>query len=266
MRVLVVDDEPLARGRIVRMLRPLDWIDEVVEAANVKDALAAITAAPPNIMLLDIQMPDGTGFDLLRQLDSSSPGAVPSVAPSVVMVTAFDDRALEAFDAHAIDYVTKPIEPGRFLAAIERARRAASQQMTEDRVTELEEVVTSLRARARQSSDREAEIWVRHGGEYIRITPERITHILAERDYVRVHTGDRDYLYHENLASLERVLPAEAFKRIHRSAIVRLDAVDRIRRGAFSALSIVLADGTELRVGRTYAAELRRLLGGGVPR
>lgn len=251
-RILVVDDEPLARRRVVRLLRQLPWIGPVEQAGGVREALAAIRHSAPDIVLLDIQMPDGTGFDLVRQLEPP--------LPAVVFVTAFDDRALQAFDSQAVDYVTKPIEPGRLQLALERARATVQDRSTRDRVNELEEMVAALRRQSAPRDPRKAELWVKARGDYLRILPEQITHIQAERDYVRIHAGGREYLHHENLAALVRLLPPEQFVRIHRSTVVRIGAVERIKAGRFSSLAAILHDGTELRVGRTYTAGIRNQL------
>ncbi|MBL9068213.1 MAG: response regulator transcription factor [Sphingopyxis sp.] len=250
--ILVVDDEPLARRRVVRLAQQLPWVGDVAQAGNVAQAAEWLAGAPCHIILLDIRMPGGSGFDLLRHL--------PDPAPAVIFVTAFSDQALRAFDAQAVDYVTKPIEAGRFQTAMERARMAVEQKHSADRIRELEEVVATLRAAEPETRNHLGELWVRAGGEYVRIKPESISHISAERDYVRVHVDGNSYLYNENLATLERLLPAFQFQRIHRSTMVRIDAVDRVKAGQFHSLIAVLNDGTELRVGRTYTAAIRARL------
>jgi len=257
LRVLVVDDEPLARGRVVRLLRPTPWIGMIEEAGNVREAAARIAATQPDILLLDIQMPDGTGFDLLQSLDGP--------VPALVFITAFDDQALRAFDANAVDYVTKPIEPGRLHAALERARQAAAHKANADRITELEEVVATLRRRVEPGATRSPDLWVKAQGDYVRLALPAISHILAERDYVRIFSEGRDYLHNASLSSIEADLPGEEFLRIHRSTIVRLDAVERVKSGRFSSLIAVLADGSEHRIGRTYTADFRSKLAGRVP-
>lgn len=252
LRVLVVDDEPLARGRIVRHLRSIPWIAGIEEAANVQDALARCSRFQPDILLLDIHMPDGTGFDVVRQLKAP--------APALVFITAFDDQALRAFDANAVDYVTKPIEPGRLLAALERARQAATMKSSLERIGELEEVIAALRQKSLARETHKGELWVKTRGDFVRILPSAITHVQAERDYVRIHANGQDYLHHENLTAIEKLLPPGEFLRIHRSTLVRTDAVERIRPGRFSSLAAVLNDGTELRIGRTYTAAIREQL------
>lgn len=250
--ILVVDDEPLARRRAVRLAQQLPWVGEVGQAGNVAQAAEWLAQSACHIILLDIRMPGGSGFDLLRHL--------PDPAPAVIFVTAFSDQALRAFDAQAIDYVTKPIEAGRFQIAMERARTAVEQAQSADRIRELEEVVANLRATEPETRNELGELWVRTGGEYVRIKPESISHISAERDYVRIHADGNSYLYNENLATIERLLPTLQFQRIHRSTMVRIDAVERVKAGQFHSLIAVLQDGTELRVGRTYTAAIRARL------
>ncbi len=252
LAILVVDDEPLARRRAVRLAQQLPWVGEVGQAGNVTQAVDWLTTSICHIILLDIRMPGGSGFDLLRHL--------PDPAPAVVFVTAFSDQALRAFDAQAVDYVTKPIEAGRFQTAMERARLTVEQKQSADRIRELEEVVATLRATEPETRNQLGELWVRAGGEYVRIKPESISHISAERDYVRLHAHGNSYLYNENLATLERLLPTFQFQRIHRSTMVRIDAVERVKAGQFHSLIAVLSDGTELRVGRTYTAAIRARL------
>lgn len=252
LSVLVVDDEPLARRRLIRLLSKLDWIDDIGEAGDIAQACACIDALKPDILLLDIQMPGGTGFELLDRLGEA--------APSIVFVTAFDHHALRAFDAKAIDYVTKPIEPGRFVQAMERARSAARALVQADRIMELQETLSSLRRDLDSGVGRPRDFWVRSGGEYVRLPPEMILCFEADRDYVRIQVSGAEYLYQESLASLERRLDPADFWRVHRSAIVRRGAIARVKPAPFSSLVLVMANGAEIRVGRTYANAVRAAL------
>ncbi len=254
MSVLVVDDEPLARRRLTRLLARMDWVERIGEAGNVEQACQQAEEQRPDILLLDIQMPGGTGFEVLERL------AEP--APAVVFVTAFDHHALRAFETNAIDYVTKPIEPGRFTTAMARARDAVNSSSQADRIAELQETVASLKQALNSTEKRSRDFWVKAQGEFLRLAPEHILWFAAERDYVRIHVRDADYLYQENLASLERRLDPDDFLRIHRSTIVRVAAIVRVKPAPFAALIAVLSDGTEVRVGRTYTATVRaRLIG-----
>lgn len=249
--VLVVDDEPLARRRVVRLLRQLPWVGEIAEAGNVQQALDQLARFEARILLLDIQMPGGSGFDLLARLSDGSE------VPAVVFITAFDDQACRAFDASATDYITKPIEPGRFQLALERARRAAEQHGRAERIAELEEVIANLRRTPPQQPSPLAEIWVKTKDHYVRIASTSITRIQAERDYARIHAEGREYLHNASLSELERQLPAQDFIRVHRSTLVRRDAVVRLGVGSFSSLTVVLTDGSVARVGRTYTSDVK---------
>lgn len=252
LSVLVADDEPLARRRLVRFLQKIDWIGRIDEAGDVEESCAKAAKNPPDILLLDIQMPGGDGFEVIERL-SAAP-------PVVVFVTAFDHHALRAFETNAVDYVTKPVEPGRFRLAMDRARAAAGARLQADRIAELQETVAALKRAVNASAKRENEFWVKAKGEYLRIAPETIIRFQADRDYVRIHVPGESYLYHESLASLERRLDGNEFLRIHRSAIVRRGAIVRIRQAPFASLIVVLSDGAEVRVGRTFAPAARASL------
>ncbi|UZR28557.1 LytR/AlgR family response regulator transcription factor [Methylococcus mesophilus] len=249
LNVLVVDDEPLARRRLVRLLGKLDWVGYIEQAADVAEARRKILDLQPDLLLLDILMPGGSGFDVLEQL-----GPEP---PIVVFVTAFDHHALRAFEANAVDYLTKPIEPGRFGLAMEKAKSAVAARNQSDRIAELQETIAALKRSLREQPRQNHEFWVKVRGEHIRIAQEGIIRFQAERDYVRIHVAGAEYLYHETLTALEQRLDPDKFIRIHRSAIVRCSAIARLKSAPFSALIAVLEDGSEIRVGRTYAPGVR---------
>lgn len=255
LSVLVVDDEPLARRRILRLLAKEDGLGRVEVVGDVGEARRVAETMRPDILLLDIQMPGGDGFQLLDQLAQTP--------PAVVFVTAFDHHALRAFEANAADYVTKPIEPGRFRAAMARARRLVGLEAREERIAELQETVAALRGALGQRIQASIDFWVRARGDHLRVSADEVLWFQAERDYVRIHVAGANYLYRESLASLERRLEADGFSRIHRSAIVRRDAIVKVRAGPFAGLVAVLSDGTEVKVGRTYEPQIRAALGRG---
>lgn len=247
--VLIVDDEPLARGRIRRALGAMTDIYIAGEAANLDEAEMLINRLRPDIVTLDIQLPGGTGFDLLERLGPT--------APMTIFVTAFDHQAQRAFDAHAIDYVTKPIEPARLHVAVARACARLRASSNEERVDELQEMVRSLRHALQQTESAGSDFWVRSRGDYRRLSLQNITHIVAERDYVRIFSDGESHLHQESLTSLEQRLPPKAFLRVHRSAIIRRDAIVRLKTAQFSALIAELVGGSEIRIGRTYAGKIR---------
>ncbi len=252
LTVLVVDDEPLARRRLVRLLSKLDWVGNVEQAGDVAEAHSKTLELQPDILLLDILMPGGSGFDVLEQL-----GPEP---PIVVFVTAFDHHAMRAFEANAVDYLTKPVEPGRFEQAMERAKAAVAARNQTDRIAELQETIAALKRALREQPRQNHEFWVKVRGEHVRVSQDRVIRIQAERDYVRIHVEGAEYLYHETLTALEQRLNSEDFIRVHRGAIVRRDAIARIKPAPFAAMVAVMKDGAEVRIGRTYAAVVRNQL------
>ncbi len=249
LSILVIDDEPLARRRLLRLLGAMPDVEVLGAAGNVQQACDLIAELQPDVILLDIQMPGGTGFDILGKLGSN--------APAVVFVTAFDHYALRAFEAAAVDYVTKPIEANRLRTAIERARVAIAARTSTERVLELNETVHALRQALRKHEAQSADLWIKSRGEFVRIALDRVVRFQAERDYVRIHIEGRSYLHHESLASLERRLDPAEFLRLHRSSIVRRDCIMGLKQAPFAALIALLSDGSEIRVGRTYARHIR---------
>ncbi|MES2986831.1 MAG: LytTR family DNA-binding domain-containing protein [Pseudomonadota bacterium] len=252
LSVLVVDDEPLARRRVIRLLTQLDWVARIDEAGDVDSACALLDGHAFHILLLDVQMPGGGGFEVLERTTRTPPG--------VIFVTAFDHHALRAFEVSAVDYLAKPIDPGRFHAAMLRAKNAVAAVSQADRIAELQETVTTLRTALGDRDKSLTEFWVKARGGYVRVPTEAIVRLQSERDYVRICTSDASYLYHESMASLERRLDPAAFLRIHRSTIVRRSAIVRVRQAPFAALVAVLTDGSDVRVGRTYTPMVRNSL------
>ena len=252
IRALIIDDEPLARRRLQRALAQLAGVEIVGEAGNIREASAIIAEEAPNLLLLDIQMPNGSGFDLLSEL------AEP--VPAVIFVTAFDHYAVSAFEARAVDYVLKPVEFARIADAVERARVALDAQEQGQRLAELQSVVAKLRAELAKRDETALTFWVNSRGETHRIAAVDIVWIEAERDYARLHTDNRSYLYHESLSSLEQRLDPKSFVRVHRSAIIRRERVRAYARGSFASLTAVLDNGAEVRVGRTYERQIRHEL------
>lgn len=247
--VLIIEDEPLARGRIRRALGAVTDVHIVGEAANLDEAEMLIDRLRPDIITLDIQLAGGTGFDLLERLGAA--------APATIFVTAFDHQAQRAFDAHAIDYVTKPLEPARLQVAVARACARLRASSSEERVGELQEMVRSLRDALRQTESAGPDFWVRSRGDYRRLSLQDVTHIVAERDYVRIFSDGESHLHQESLISLEKRLPPKLFIRVHRGAIIRRDAIVRLKTAQFSALIAEMVGGSEIRIGRTYAPRMR---------
>ncbi|MBP1861990.1 LytR/AlgR family response regulator transcription factor [Rhizobium herbae] len=250
-----MDDEQIARRRLLRLLRFIDDVIVVGEAGDVDAAVAAVQALRPDMLLLDVQIPGGDGFAVIERLGRES--------PLVVFVTAFDHHALRAFEMEAVDYVTKPVDPSRLARAIHRARTAVAGQGRDEQIADLLTTVDTLRRSLRQSQDyiHAQSFWVRSRGVHQRIGIESIDYIQAERDYVRLFVGGQSHLVSETISSMQDRLAPMGFLRVHRSTLVRSEAVVQILRGRYGAFTLRLRDGTALQVGRTYAQALQTVLG-----
>ncbi len=254
MRVLIVDDEPLARRRLDILLKAIPDVEVAGAAPDGEAARRMVGALRPDVMLLDIKMPGLNGFELMDALPAGT-------APIVIFVTAFDHYAIEAFRRAAFDYLLKPVEPERLHAAIARARDAMSTRAASERVRELEEIIGNIRrgpGEAQPCFDR--EVWVQDRNDRLSLPVPAIDWIAAERDYVRIHSGGRSYLIRQALGGMESRLDPAVFQRIHRSSLVRLDRIVRLRSNAGRS-SVVLSTGVELPVSRRCVAKLKALIG-----
>ncbi len=252
LSILVIDDEQIARRRLIRLLRTIEGVSIVGEAFDVPSALETAIELRPDLMLLDVQMPGGDGFDVIERLGQQS--------PPVVFVTAFDHHAIRAFDMEAIDYLTKPVDPHRLSIAIRRARAALAERSREEQIGELLATVETLRRSLRESQSPARFFWVKGRGTQQRIAIEAIDYVEAERDYIRLHASGQSHLVSENISAVAARLQPMGFIRIHRSTLVRRDAVRELVQGRYGSWSLRLVEGTELRIGRTYAGLVRRAL------
>ena len=242
MRVLIVDDEPLARRRLVQLLAARKDVQILGEAEGGREALRLVELLRPDVLLLDIEMPVVDGFAVLKALPQESP-------PAIIFVTAFQDHAVKAFELRATDFVVKPVRGDRLGKAIEQARSDLDARRAGERLAFLQARLAELESRAVVASD--PGIWVQIGSEKRRLSLTDIRWLQAEGDYVRVHMNGHAHLVNALLGEMERALGDE-FLRIHRSAIVRKDKVRAIRRGRFSVPELELDDGQRLPVGRKY--------------
>ena len=240
MRTLVVDDEPLAIERMQILCARLERVRLVGAAHDGESALRMIDALEPDLLFLDISMPGLDGMAVARAL------AVRPVRPAVVFCTAFENHALAAFDVAAADYVLKPVDPDRLERAVSRVvERRAAAGATSSAVGRWTE-----------------EFWVPHRSEMVRVLATDIERIDAERDYMRLTVaGGRSFLIHQTISELERRLDPERFVRLHRSTIVRRDRIARLGHDGEGAWRAELADGSSVRIGRTYQAVARSIAG-----
>ena len=243
MRVLIVDDEPLARRRLVQLLATCPGVEIAGEADGGREALKLVDLLRPDVLLLDIEMPAVDGFAVLRDLP-------PGLAPAIIFVTAFQDHAVKAFELRATDFVVKPVRGDRLASALDQARSDLDARRAGERLAFLQSRLAELESRALSQSD--PGLWVQIGSDKRRLALADIRWLQAERDYVRVHMNGHTHLVNAMLGELEKALEGQAFLRIHRSAIVRCDRVRAVLRGRFSTPMLELDDGQQLPVGRKY--------------
>jgi two-component system LytT family response regulator len=260
MRALIVDDEPLARRGILQLLEPYADIHVVGEARNGREALAAIETLSPDLVFLDVQMPELDGFEVVRSLG-------PSRMPYVIFVTAYDEFAVRAFETHALDYLVKPVNESRFAAALtrvrERMRFAEALELTR-RIGDL--LATHDRRDVADTSTRTAAIQPARRlvvptstGDLV-LDVDEIEWIQAEDYYAAVHARGRRHLIRESLSSLEHRLDPERFVRVHRSAIVPLERVREMRTVSPGESVLVLRDGTRVPVSRRRREQVSDLI------
>ena len=252
MRVLIVDDEPLARRRLVQMLEGLPDVEIVGEADGGREALKLVERLRPDVLLLDIEMPVVDGFAVLKALR-------PGPAPAIIFVTAFQDHAVKAFELRATDFVVKPVASDRLAKAIEQARSDLDAPRAGVRLAFLQSRLAELESRALAIS--EPHLWVQIGSDKRRLALADIRWLEAERDYVRVHMNGHTHLVNAMLGDLEKALEGQPFLRVHRSAIVQKNKVRAISRGRFSTPVLELDDGHLLPVGRKYRDAVRSAFG-----
>jgi two-component system LytT family response regulator len=252
-RVLVADDEPLALRMVANLVRDDDEIESVVECAESAEAGQMIRKLRPDIVFLDIEMPEVNGFDIARDLAEDG--------PVVVFVTAFSRYAPDAFGVGASDYVLKPFSDERFAEALTRAKR----RVRERRLGLLASQLADLSSELREDEDAEAaetskltRLVVKAGDRTLAIAAGEINWIEAEDYYVRVHSTRGRHLVRIPLATLERRLDRRTFLRVHRAAIVNVDAVRELRQEGVPTL--VLADGTEIVVSRSRRSAVEAAL------
>lgn len=240
IRVLIIDDEPLARAHVRSLLGDDPGVTIVGECGNGADAVASIRDLKPDLVLLDIQMPELDGFGLVREVGADA-------MPATIFITAYDEYALKAFEVYAVDYLLKPVDRQRFAQAIARAK---------ERINSVAGATSDAAGRLQQAMDyvakqRAERIAIKVDGRTVLLRAQEIDWIDAEDDYVRIHAGKSNYLIRATLGSIEQKLPP-GFMRIHRSTIVNMDRIKEIQPYMQGDYVVTLADGTKRHTGRSY--------------
>ena len=266
VRVLIVDDEPLARQRVADMLRAEDGVTIVGECENGREAVDAIRELKPDLVFLDVQMPGLTGMDVVREV------GVPGM-PLTIFVTAFDRHALEAFEVAAVDYLVKPFDDERFEQALRRARRMLELKEVDKLRGQLLTVLQGSGGGERRTEIVDGAPDIAPEGGYlqripvemrgkVRVVPVgEIDFIMASGPYAELYSGDRKYVIREAMQNLEDRLDPDAFIRTHRSVIVRLELIETLHKGAGGDYEVQLKGGRRLRVSRSRIEALEKKLG-----
>lgn len=280
VRVLIVDDEGLARQRIRRLVQAEPDAEVIGECANGPEAVAAIRAKQPDVVCLDVQMPELDGFGVLEEIAGDA-------RPKVLFVTAYDEHALRAFEVHAVDYVLKPVDADRFRTAFDRARQSHRASSAANRLGELLETVrrvSSDTADAAPSgvddgavsatsaggagntpsgatSQFASRVLVKHDGRMFFVKVADIDWIEADRNYVRLHVGSTAHTIRERISHMEETLDPRLFARIHRSTIVNLNRVREMQQWFSGDYVVILENGVRLRLSRHYRERVERQVG-----
>ena len=250
IRVLLVDDEPLAREMLREMLQSDPQVDIVGESCNGREALEAIRTESPDLIFLDVQMPEVGGFDVLASLDKDK-------LPHVIFVTAYDQYAVRAFEVQALDYLLKPFDQERFDMSWQRAKT----QLARDRNSGTDQRILTLLEELKAGNRYLERLVIKAGGRIYFLDTAEIDWIEAEGNYVSVHSAKKSHLLRETISSLESQLDPKKFVRIHRSSIVRLDFIQELQPWFHGEYRVILNDGTQLTLSRNHRDKLQEALG-----
>ena len=249
LKVLVVDDEPLARDGLKLLLDRQPGVESVSEARNGREAVAFIRERAPDLVLLDVQMPRMDGFGVVHAVG-------PERMPAVIFVTAHDQYAIRAFEIAALDYLLKPVTEERFALAFERASSRIRTQPQDDTARQVAAMLDAMASPPKRLS----RFAVRSGERTLFVPIDDVDRIEAYQNYVQLHVGETTHLLHVPMNTVESVLDPERFLRIHRSHIVNVQRIAQLWSLAHGQYVIELRTGQRLQSGRTYGEKIRRVL------
>jgi two-component system, LytTR family, response regulator len=252
MRALVVDDEPMARERVLSLLQHEDDVEVVGECSDGEQAIAAIQHHTPDLVFLDVQMPGIDGFGVIQAIGAER-------MPIVVFITAYDEYALKAFEVHAADYLLKPFGRDRFQETLKHARESLERRRAGDLGRRLLALVNDIKPET-PKLDR---LVVKSGGRVFFLRTEDIDWIEAAGNYVRLHLTDESHLFRETMNRMEARLDSRKFARIHRSRIVNTERIKELQPWFNGEYVVVLRNGTRLPLSRGYRDKLQEQLGKG---
>lgn len=256
LRILTVDDEPLALKRLKLLLKAMPHVEHVGEAGDCAEALARIRELRPNIVLLDIKMRDGDGFQVVEAV-AERPNP-----PAIVFVTAFDGFAAQAFDSAVVDYLLKPVEPDRLARALSRAQQRLKAIDAEQRADELQRILRNLRlgAASNGASAYETEFWLRGSSGLVRVPVDAIDYVTSADEYVSIHTPTGAHLMRGSIRQFAHRVEPGLFVRVHRRWLVKRSAIAAVSTRAIGRAEVVLRSGQRLPAGRVHMKQLRSMV------
>lgn len=245
LKVIIVDDEPPARNVIFEYLEEVDWVTAEQSFGNPREALQYLQEHQVDLLFLDIQMPQMTGFELVNQLDE---------LPRIIFSTAYDEYAIRAFDINAVDYLLKPYTKERFMEALRRVRRSAEESISQ------QQRIRALLQQVRDKKEYPDKLFVRSRDRIVPVELDSILWIEAEGDYARIHFEDGKVLCGMGLGKLLERLDPDQFARVHRSHAVALSALDELNPDGYGGFTAVLQDGTNLKISRNYTDQIKDII------
>ena len=257
IKAIIVDDEALARKNLEALLRDDPDIEIISQCGSGAEAVKLIRKTPPDLLFLDVQMPEIDGFAVLRKI-------TPLSIPAIVFVTAHDQYALRAFDAHALDYLLKPFSDERFAVTLERAKNQIRQRNDADLSRKLQALLTEHAGAESESApadpDYLSRFLIKEASRVFFVKAEEIDWIEAADYYVNLHTGSKSHMLRETMSDLEERLDPNRFLRIHRSAIVNLHRVKEVLARPGGEYLVILKDGSQLKLSRSRREQLENVL------
>ena len=263
IRTILVDDEPLAIRGLALRLEAFDDVEVIATCSNGREAIRAIKTHKPDLVFLDIQMPGFDGFSVVQGLMEIEP-------PLFVFVTAYSDYALKAFDAHAVDYLMKPVDQDRLAATMDRVRQRLAEKRSSEEASRLKEVLAEVAPSAAADIGDSAEtpaanryeklINIKDRGQIFRVDVDQIERIDAAGDYMCIYTEDNTLILRETMKDLEKRLDPRRFQRVHRSTIVNLDLVKQVKPHTNGECFLVLGSGAQVKVSRSYRDVVARFV------
>jgi two-component system, LytTR family, response regulator len=261
IRTLIVDDEKLAIQGLQLRLEPYADVEIIGTCANGREAIRAIKTEKPDLVLLDIQMPGFDGFSVVKGVMDVDP-------PLFVFVTAYEEHAIRAFEANAVNYLMKPVDEDKLADTLDRVRTRLAEKRSAEEAEKLKDVLAEIAPDAIENLPAEDEgggryekmINIKDRGQIFRVDVDSIEHIEAAGDYMCIYTGDNSLILRETMKDLERRLDPRVFQRVHRSTIVNLDQVRQVRPHTNGECFLVLGSGAEVKVSRSYRDVVARFV------